>query len=108
MKKYQIKKIGGPGHGGYYKDPRGPTSNDFGTNYFDPLTAQQQILNYANGKKSLRKVDFNQYKGRDDSMYNQNQLYKNVVLDNSKEEREKEQQYKKEVRRASLLSQRHN
>ena len=108
MKKYQMKKIGGPGHGGFYKDPKGQTCNDFGTNYFDPLAAQHQILNYANGKKSLRKVDFNQYKSRDDTMYNQNQFHKNIVLDNSKPEREKEHQYKKEVRRASLLSQRHN
>ena len=108
MKKYQIKKLGVPGHGSYFKDPRGPTSNYHGTNFFDPLVAQQQILNYANGKKALRKIDFNSYKARDESMYNQGQLYQNVLLDNTRAQREKEQEYKKEVRRASLLSQRHN
>ena len=72
MKKYSIKKIGGPGHGGFYNDPKGQTFNTFGTYNFDPLIAQQQILTYANhGKKGLRKVNYTNMKARDENMYQQ-------------------------------------
>jgi hypothetical protein len=69
LKKYSPKKIG-VGYGGFYKDVKGQTFNSFGTNNYDPLIAQKQSLTYANqGKKGLRKVDYNIMKARDEVMY---------------------------------------
>ena len=41
-------------------------------------------------KKAINLTVMNNYVPRDDKMYTQNQLFKNIELDNTKEEREEE------------------
>ena len=50
-------------------------------------------------KKAINLTVMNNYVPRDDKMYTQNQLFKNIELDNTKEEREEEQKRKNDERR---------
>ena len=54
-------------------------------------------------KKAINFTVMNNYVPRDDKMYTQNQLFKNIELDNTKEEREEEQKRKNEERRKRVL-----
>ena len=69
--------MGGPGFGGYYKKP------------------YSQLRNYNNNLSfKTSGVSYESMTARDEKMYTQTEFYKNIQLDNTKEEREWERKAK--------------
>ena len=72
MRNYSIKQIGGPGYGGFYSK-----QNNSVRSY------KPQDTHCSNGG-----IDYESMTARDERMYNQTEFSKNILLENTKDERQ--------------------
>jgi hypothetical protein len=78
FRKYSIKRIGGPGFGGFYSKP-----------------ISQERMFYPVARTPNSAVDYESMTARDEKMYTQSEFYKNIQLENTRQEREDELRAKK-------------
>jgi hypothetical protein len=87
MKNYSTRNVGGPGFGGYHRK----------------ATSTLRNYNVSMSEHNTSVIDYESMTSRDARMYTQTEFYKNILLENTREEREEAMKAKKLKNKGKIL-----